>query len=252
MTKADLLASLGRPMTYYPSLGRAIGLKAAVFACQLLYWTDRARLKDWVYKSAEDFTAETALSYEEQRGARATLKRAGLLEERYARLEHRLYYRLNVDRLTEVITAWPDTTGESRPPSSQTLDGELGKPKVADTGNPNSVLPETTTETTRTESSETSSLAGQLRDTLGTYRELFKAKFGQQPLITAKDGKLTKGILAQYGPEVTARLLRAFFTSRDDWITKSSYTVGAFAVSINKLLTETAPVKEPTYGGKFG
>ena len=252
MTKADLLASLGRPMTYYPSLGHATGLKAAVFACQLLFWTDRARLKDWVYKSAEEFTAETALSYEEQRGARAALKRAGLLEERYARLEHRLYYRLNLDRLAEVIISGRDTSGESRSPSGQTLDGELGKPKVADKGNPRSVLPETTSETTSTESSEASPLAEPLRETLGTYRDLFKAKFGQQPIITAKDGKLTKGILAQYGPEVTQRLLRAFFTSRDDWITKSAYTVGAFAVSVNKLLTEMAPVKPTTYGGKFG
>jgi hypothetical protein len=89
-------------VAYYPSLARLVGLKESIFLCQLLYWSPKGRHdkgEGWIYKTAEEMEVETGLSYKEQIRLRKSLFRQGLIEENYARSEHRLYFRVNADNL---------------------------------------------------------------------------------------------------------------------------------------------------------
>lgn len=107
MTPQGLTASLqalGPCMTFYPKLARAIGLKESILLCQLIYWTPRSKRDGgWVYKSAEEFEMETGLSYKEQRRVREVLRQRGLIEERNAKDEHRLYFRVIPDVIDRVF-----------------------------------------------------------------------------------------------------------------------------------------------------
>ena len=146
---SDFLESLGRPVAYYPSLARALGsIKAAVFLAQLIYWTPRAKKADgWVFKTAEEWEADTGLTYEEQRGAKKILGEDGknVIEIRYARSAHTVYYRVKRD----VLDALWEASGKI--PGAQNHQGKsLVAPGEIPGGtreNPSSVS-ETTTETT--------------------------------------------------------------------------------------------------------
>ena len=88
--------TIGRPIAYYPGFRRVCGsITAAIFLCQMIYWYDKSTNADhWVYKTADEIQSETGMSYEEQRTARKRLIEAGFLEERYARMDHRMYFRI--------------------------------------------------------------------------------------------------------------------------------------------------------------
>jgi hypothetical protein len=95
----------GHPIAYFPSLAPYVGgTNAALLCCQLLYWTPRAKDVDgWIYKEQLEIMAETGMSRDEQRTARSALKTRGLLIERYDRLNHRLYFKIDVDAYNALI-----------------------------------------------------------------------------------------------------------------------------------------------------
>jgi hypothetical protein len=95
----------GRPIAYFPSLAPYIGgSNAAILCCQLVYWTPRARDADgWIYKEQLELMAETGLTCDEQRTARLALKTRKLLLERYDRLNHRLYLKIDVEAYNALI-----------------------------------------------------------------------------------------------------------------------------------------------------
>jgi len=103
MKLSEYLIGVGRPVAYYPKLRKITGsTNATIFLCQFVYWTGKeSGEKGWIYKTSDDIEEETGLSYDEQKTAREKLKQAGLLEERYARLEHQMYFKVNLDMLNE-------------------------------------------------------------------------------------------------------------------------------------------------------
>jgi hypothetical protein len=100
---AEFVRNWGSPVAYYPRLAIALGgVKEAVFVCQLLYWEGKQSDSErWIHKSLEEIRSETGLSRYEQEGVRRTLEKEGILESRYERLEHRLYFRVNLARLSD-------------------------------------------------------------------------------------------------------------------------------------------------------
>lgn len=98
------LKAAGRPVAYYPSLAKHVGgVNAAIFLCQLLYWDDKAQDQLLgVYKSSEEWEVETGLSYREQATARNKLKERGLIVETHKRLQHRIYFKINSERLDQI------------------------------------------------------------------------------------------------------------------------------------------------------
>jgi hypothetical protein len=103
MRFAEFVRNSGSPVAYYPRLAIALGgVNEAVFVCQLLYWEGKqSNPQRWIHKSVEEVRAETGLSRCEQDGVRRTLESAGILESRYERLVHRLYFRVDLGRLGE-------------------------------------------------------------------------------------------------------------------------------------------------------
>lgn len=101
MKLSELLTNVGRPVVFHPGLAKRLGgVAPALFLENLLYWHGKEASADgWVYKTQDELEQETALSRKEQENARKVLRGLGLLQEKHVRLEHRLYYRLDLDAL---------------------------------------------------------------------------------------------------------------------------------------------------------
>ena len=101
MKLTDFLSDVGRPIAYYPSLRKITGsTTATILLCQFIYW--RGKESDpngWLYKTSDEIEEETGLSYNEQKTARANLVSAELIEEYYARLDHQMKFRVNLDMI---------------------------------------------------------------------------------------------------------------------------------------------------------
>jgi hypothetical protein len=107
MRLSEFLTDVGAPVAYYPKLAIALdSVKAAVFLCQLIYWRGKeSHSNGWLYKTMEEIRSETGLSQHEQRVARKHLRRLGILHEDYERLNHRQFYRIDLDVLDKF---WED------------------------------------------------------------------------------------------------------------------------------------------------
>lgn len=126
----EVLRDLGRPLVLYPRLSAVVGgTKANVLLCQLVYWTGRGGDPNgWIWKGAEEIEEETGLTYREQTRARLALRSKGLLAERKAPLEHRLYFRVELaelDRLWYLSTRPNVVSGNDQTSVRETTDGRF-------------------------------------------------------------------------------------------------------------------------------
>lgn len=96
------LQKLGRPVAYYPSMVKILrDVKSCIFLAQLIYW--RQRKEGEIYKTSEEIETETGLNYKEQLRVRKNLVKMGVVKERHARLEHRIYFDLDIDALDLLV-----------------------------------------------------------------------------------------------------------------------------------------------------
>ena len=71
------------------------------------------------------------------------------------------------------------------------------------------------------------------------YQELFATRSAQgemPPIAWGRDGKLVKGLLAQYGYARLIELLQAFFRSEDAWVKQRGYALACFPPLLPTLL----------------
>lgn len=103
MKLTDFLQDVGRPVAYFPKLRRLTGsTTATILLCQFIYWRGKESSGDgWLYKTAQEIESETGLTYNEQKTARAALKEAGLIQEHYARLDHQMRFKVDLDAINE-------------------------------------------------------------------------------------------------------------------------------------------------------
>ncbi len=139
MKLTDFLSDVGRPIAYYPSLRKITGsTTATILLCQFIYW--RGKESDpngWLYKTSDDIEEETGLSYNEQKTARANLVSAELIEEHYARLDHQMKFRVNLDMINLLWGTEQTVIPESDNPS-------FGKAIIHDSLNESEITTETT------------------------------------------------------------------------------------------------------------
>ena len=97
MRPSESLRIAGKPVAYFPQLVKPLG---SVIACILFghffYWNDKGCSELGIYRTAEEIEEETGLSVQEQRTARAKLRKCGVLIETEKRIEHRIYYKLDL------------------------------------------------------------------------------------------------------------------------------------------------------------
>lgn len=80
-----------------------------------------------------------------------------------------------------------------------------------------------------------------VRRFLLAYRELFaqhSARGEPPPIRWGRDGRLVKGLLAQYGYERLLELLEGFFVSGDAWVRKRGYALDCFPTLLPTLLMD--------------
>jgi len=138
--KEAVMAVLGSPVAYYAAFAQALGgVEAGVFASQFFYWHGKGHDPDgWVYKTQAEIEEETGLTRRNQETARKRLRDCGVLEERYTGMPAKLYYRLNIDVLFELMNQrfMSEVLGEDAPGE----DGEDGasapENPVVQSGNP--------------------------------------------------------------------------------------------------------------------
>ena len=140
MKLTDFLQDVGRPVAYFPELKRITGsTTATILLCQFIYWRGKEADQDgWLYKTSEEIEDETGLTYNEQKTARKALTEAGLLQEHYARLDHQLRFKIDLDKINE---SW----GNAEPKNGECDDSTFGKDESPFSLNSNT---EITSETT--------------------------------------------------------------------------------------------------------
>ena len=104
MRPSESLKIAGKPIAYYPKLAKPLGsTNASILFSHFFYWHDKTENPLGVYRTAEEIELETGLSVQEQRTARAKLKERGILIETEKRIEHRIYYKLDLDAFDELM-----------------------------------------------------------------------------------------------------------------------------------------------------
>lgn len=104
MRPSESLKIAGKPIAYYPKLAKPLGsTNASILFSHFFYWHDKTQHELGIYRTAEEIELETGLSVQEQRTARNKLKERGILIETEKRIEHRIYYKLDLDAFDELM-----------------------------------------------------------------------------------------------------------------------------------------------------
>ncbi|MHC3921493.1 hypothetical protein [Alcaligenes nematophilus] len=144
LSASDLMRTIGRPIAYHPALARMVGgVNAAIFLSQLIYWDERMEDAELgVYKTAEQWEAETGLSVREQTTARRQLRDRGLITETHKRIEHKLYFKLDRDAFDRLVAGAADTENpEPQNVDSRNAETQFGNSESANTETPKAPSP---------------------------------------------------------------------------------------------------------------
>ncbi len=176
MRLADAIATLGRPIAYYPQIGRAVGgVGAGILLCQLAYWHGKQRDPDgWIRKSWTELQTETGLSRREIQGARSVLRGLGVIEERLRGVPATTEYRLC---LAEIDALLPSTGCTQR--------GNQMHPTVQLDAPSGASIPETTSETTPEREDGRSLALARAREGFAAFWEVYPRKVGKAAAVKA-------------------------------------------------------------------
>ncbi|MBF7685996.1 hypothetical protein I2F17_09220 [Acinetobacter sp. B10A] len=124
MSHYSTLKGLGRAVAYYPEIAIKLGSSdACILLCQLIYWSDKTDNSLGVYKTSEEWTAETGLSYSKQRTARKLLCSLGILVETNKRLEHKIFFKLDTVKFDQWFQKCLENSGQNS--MENTENGEI-------------------------------------------------------------------------------------------------------------------------------
>jgi hypothetical protein len=115
----DVLDGFGgeRVVVVRPQAVAKFGGNAAILLGQFLYWQRRSNSDGWFWDTQADLQVQTGLTDEMQLTARKKLKQLGVLEERKRGIPARLEYRLNLEKLLEIL----GYGGNKIPPTTETV-----------------------------------------------------------------------------------------------------------------------------------
>lgn len=100
---SNFLQLVDRPIAFQRSFVRlGVGITGALLLSQIVYWQNRME-GNWFYKTKSDLEEETGLTRYEQEGARKKLVSCGVLEEAKRGIPAKLYFRVNQERLEELL-----------------------------------------------------------------------------------------------------------------------------------------------------
>ncbi len=203
MNKNAILVLLGdRPVAYHPLLAKALGsVEAAVWVSQLLYWTGKeADPEGWIYKTQAEWEDETGLSRRNQETARRNLgeEGKGVLEEALKQMPARLHYRLNLDKLADILSEILDRSPvcanrtNSAPLFARTVQTSMAEPAKQ------SIYTETTTSSSSNGQNPKNSVMTNLPQppTLGEINKLWLENIG---IIGPIQAEMIADLFDEYG-----------------------------------------------------
>ena len=107
---------LDRPIAYHRCFVTLTGsVTAAVLLSQAVYWSRRTGEgnEGWFWKMSSDWEEETGLSRREQDTARGILRGLGFWEEEKRGIPPRLWFRLNLEQLEQLLISEKTSLAES-------------------------------------------------------------------------------------------------------------------------------------------
>lgn len=137
---------LQQTIAYHPVFRDVAGSTVGgVFLSQAYYWSTGGRIAaergGWFYKTGTQWESETRLSRSEQERARRDLKAVGLLEEKRQGRPAKLYFRLNMDRLFELIEGMAaDKPATKKPKKISSMQDSAIKPENSEKANKNNSM----------------------------------------------------------------------------------------------------------------
>lgn len=105
ISKNALLDLLGSATAYYPAFSKVLGDPCAgIFVSRIFYWTNKGKDPDgWIRKTQEEIEGETGLTLRNQQTARRKAREMGVLEEALKGVPAKMHYRVNLDKLAELL-----------------------------------------------------------------------------------------------------------------------------------------------------
>ncbi len=96
-----------RVVAFHPVIAQITkDVKAALFLCQLMYWSDKGDdTRGWIWKTRDQWTEETTMTRREQESARNKLKHLKIIEEYLGGSPPRVHYRVLWDTLYDLMMA---------------------------------------------------------------------------------------------------------------------------------------------------
>ncbi|MWQ83617.1 DNA replication protein [Glaesserella parasuis] len=158
MSFSQKLRQLGQPIAYYPQLAKPLGgVTAAILFGQLFFWQDKTSNPLGVYKTQAELEQETGLSRREQETARKKLVELGILVETHKRLEHRIYFKLDLVKFDALMD---DIREEAKPPLPNATNehSPMAESDIREEAKPPFVNTENTSENTNNNTSLTGSI----------------------------------------------------------------------------------------------
>lgn len=272
MRPSDLLLDFGRPVAYYPGLVKYMGSPhAVIFFGQIFYWQDKAHSELGVQKTQEEIQEETGLTVEQQKNARKQLVSRGILVETNKRLEHKMYYRIDCERLNEIIDSkFSDSrngvslireTVKPLPAKSENPSPRAGESLVRGEVNPRFDLTEITTKNTTEittniccdtalpladgktrprKKSEDSTLQIACRATWDEYKDAYWARYGVEPVRNAKVSSQIKQFVERIGMEAAPHVARFYLSVNNRFYVQKVHPVGCLLADAESLHTQWA------------
>lgn len=146
MKLTDFFEDIGRWYAYAPRLAICLGGSGrAIFVLNLLNRLEQTTDPRGVYKTPEEVGRETGLSKYEQQGVRRALKTIKVLKEHHARLEHRVYFSINKDKLNDLWVRFSAKLKKSTSRNRKNRFREKGKINSGGSGKVNSAKAEKST-----------------------------------------------------------------------------------------------------------
>ena len=261
MSLSASLTNVGHPVAYYPRLARFFGsVNVAILFAQLHYWSGRGESDLGTHKSSDQFTEETGLSYREQVTARKQLREAGFLVETHRRLEHRVYYRLNLEAVDAAFDAWTEALTKAHSPNDENAVREMTNPQSGTDGNSSPGAAESSlvelrqtqsvnsTETPHKTPTETPFIAAQADAKAAKVKEAKVPKEVKPMMVTAPNGvtHVIPGELHYPGESTKSHktwvaYAIAYHGRYKDWPLWNASVAGQISQFIDKVGAERAP-----------
>lgn len=240
MRPTDLMLNLGRPVAFYPGMARHVGgVNACLFLCQLLYWSDKATSELGVYKTAEEWTEETGLSYKEQATARRKLKEFGLIEEIEKRLEHKIFYLINLDRLNDLLES-----GNSRKVNPRNAQRDV-RGSTKGQSDPTENTTESTTEIIPAVAAGEQERQDACRAIWAAYSSAYFARYQADPVRNAKVNGQVNQLHKRLGAEAPS-VAAYYLTINDAYIIRGMHDFGLLLSKAEAYRTQWATGRQMT------